>query len=132
MFDNTITAGKHMICDLKNIKNMDLLNDMDILDVFLEMICNNHQFQIVNRVQKNFEPQGCTILYLLSESHLSIHTFPERNFLSFDLYTCREYKDNTEYLQIYDSLLYYLNADKEKSTCQIIDRYFLKNIFSFV
>jgi S-adenosylmethionine decarboxylase len=27
---------------------------------------------------------------LLSESHLSVHTFPERGFAAFDLYCCRE------------------------------------------
>jgi len=29
-----------------------------------------------------------TALYLLSESHLSIHTYPEHNFIALDIYTC--------------------------------------------
>lgn len=34
-------------------------------------------------------PGGITALYLLAESHLAIHTFPESNFASLDLYCCR-------------------------------------------
>ena len=29
---------------------------------------------------KQFEPQGATVLVMLSESHLSIHTYPEKGF----------------------------------------------------
>jgi S-adenosylmethionine decarboxylase len=34
-------------------------------------------------------PGGVTGLYLLSESHLSVHTWPERNFAAFNLCCCR-------------------------------------------
>lgn len=34
-------------------------------------------------------PGGLTGLLLLTESHLSCHTFPERGFAAFDLYCCR-------------------------------------------
>lgn len=42
---------------------------------------------------KQFEPQGATVLVLLSESHLSIHTYPERGFVALDCYTCGETVD---------------------------------------
>jgi S-adenosylmethionine decarboxylase len=124
MFQHNLSAGKHMICDLKNIKNTDLLNNPENLNKMLQFICDFYQFQVIDNIKKIFQPQGCTILYLLSESHLSIHTFPERDFISFDLYTCREYKDNKEYLEIYDCLVYYLQADPNTSSYQIIDRFF--------
>ena len=34
-------------------------------------------------------PGGVTGFLLLTESHLSVHTFPERGFAAFDLYCCR-------------------------------------------
>lgn len=34
-------------------------------------------------------PGGITGFLLLSESHLSVHTFPERGFAAIDLYCCR-------------------------------------------
>ena len=38
----------------------------------------------------NFEPQGFTLVALLAESHISFHTFPEKNMISFDFFTCGE------------------------------------------
>jgi S-adenosylmethionine decarboxylase len=33
--------------------------------------------------------QGCTAFYVLGESHLSAHTYPEHSSMVVDLYTCR-------------------------------------------
>lgn len=33
---------------------------------------------------------GVTAMYLLSESHLACHTYPERAFATFNLYCCRQ------------------------------------------
>lgn len=38
-------------------------------------------------------PGGVTGLYLLSESHLACHTYPENGFASFNLYCCRRQTD---------------------------------------
>jgi S-adenosylmethionine decarboxylase len=35
-----------------------------------------------------FTPQGVTGVLVLSESHLSIHTYPEEGFAAVDCYTC--------------------------------------------
>jgi S-adenosylmethionine decarboxylase len=35
------------------------------------------------------DPGGWTGMVVLQESHISIHTFPARGFLSADVYTCR-------------------------------------------
>lgn len=35
-------------------------------------------------------PGGVTGLYLLSESHFTVHTFPESGVLTVNLYSCRE------------------------------------------
>jgi S-adenosylmethionine decarboxylase len=38
-------------------------------------------------------PGGVTGMLLLSESHLTCHTFPERGFAAFNLYCCRPRPD---------------------------------------
>ena len=63
-----------------------------------------------------------TIIYLLSESHISIHTFPEREYAALDIYTCREYKDNTVYKNIYKNIIETFKASNEEPL--IIDRKF--------
>ncbi|WP_199615654.1 adenosylmethionine decarboxylase [Paenibacillus alkalitolerans] len=35
-----------------------------------------------------FEPFGVSGVVVISESHLSIHTFPEHGYASLDVYTC--------------------------------------------
>jgi S-adenosylmethionine decarboxylase len=39
-------------------------------------------------ISKKFEPQGVTVLALLSESHASIHTYPEVGSVFVDVFTC--------------------------------------------
>lgn len=124
MFSQRQTSGKHMICDIKNIKNIKSLNDINDLRQLLKNICSKHKFDILHEVSHQFEPIGCSILFLLSESHISIHTFPEKNHMSFDIYTCREYNDNSSYYNIYNYIIKYLNANPNQSTFNIIDRYF--------
>jgi len=123
MFYEKNTSGKHMICDFKEIANIELLNDCFSLKNMLFDICEKHNFQVLNIVSHNFEPIGCSILILLSESHISIHTFPEKLYLAFDIYTCREYSNNDCYNEIYDNIKKLLQASNE-SECKIIDRYF--------
>lgn len=124
MFDEYKSAGKHMICDFKEIKNIKLLNNSEELNLLLKKICHKYNFQILNENIHKFEPIGFSILYLLSESHISIHTFPEKNHISFDIYTCRQYKDNKIYDEIFQLFINQLNASDTNSFYQIIDRFF--------
>ena len=123
MFNNYKSSGKHMICDFKNIKNNKLLNSLDDIKSILNNICIDNNFTILNTSEYLFDPIGCSIIFLLSESHISIHTFPEKNHMSFDIYTCRQYTNNDEYLKIFNYLLGKLNASPD-SKCTILDRYF--------
>lgn len=47
-------------------------------------------FGILSFVEYNFEPHGYTALWLLSESHFAIHTFPEENKSYIELSSCIE------------------------------------------
>jgi len=111
-----------MICDIKNIKNGQLLNSIIDITAIFDWICETSEFTVLNKIEHQFEPQGFSVIYLLSESHLSIHTFPEKNYAAIDLYTCRQYKDNSKYEEIYNLFVDMFNADKGVPI--IIDRYF--------
>jgi len=122
MFSTAAYSGKHLICDIKNIKNNTLMGDLDKLKALMNDICAKNNYSILQTSEQRFEPQGFSILYLLSESHMSIHTFPEKNYIAFDLYTCRTYADNQIYNTIYNDLVNMFDADKESP--MIIDRCF--------
>ena len=123
MFQEYASSGKHMICDFKGIKNLTLLNNIDDLKNMLKEVCKINDFNILKESEYQFFPIGISILFLLSESHLSVHTFPEKIHMSFDIYTCRQYNDNTVYMEIYNFLINKLEASLD-SNCKIVDRYF--------
>ena len=116
------SSGKHLICDIKQIKNIALVRNLDGIKRIMDNICENYDFQVLNRIEHTFTPEGFSVIYLLSESHMSIHTFVERNYVALDLYTCRQYKDNTVYTEIYNYLIDEFNALRENPV--IIDRNF--------
>ena len=43
---------------------------------------------VVGTVRHAFTPHGLTSILLLAESHAAIHTYPERRYVSVDVYTC--------------------------------------------
>lgn len=62
-------------------------NPSVLYDFFLEKL-NKAGFGVENVIEKHFEPQGYTALFLLSESHLAIHTFPEHKQTYIELSSC--------------------------------------------
>ncbi|MEI7719728.1 MAG: S-adenosylmethionine decarboxylase [bacterium] len=46
------------------------------------------------------DPGGWSGFVVIAESHISIHTFPDRRFVSIDVYTCRNGMD-TEFIKNY-------------------------------
>jgi S-adenosylmethionine decarboxylase len=71
----------------------DLLNDADWLKDQLVEAAEATGATVLSVQSRQFEPQGATVLVLLSESHLSIHTYPEKGFAAIDCYTCGETVD---------------------------------------
>jgi S-adenosylmethionine/arginine decarboxylase-like enzyme len=124
MFECLNSSGKHLICDFKKITNTNLLNDKLGLKLLCKNLCIEHNFTIIGELDHDFHPYGCSFILLLSESHLSVHTFPEKKHLSFDLYTCKQYENNDIYTNIILDLCKKLETKAETCDYKIIDRYF--------
>ena len=45
---------------------------------------------VKNNIQYSFDYNGYTGLGLLSESHISIHTYPEKNIIHIDFFSCKQ------------------------------------------
>ncbi len=43
---------------------------------------------LVNITGKKFDPVGVTLIAIISESHIAIHTYPEARHASIDIFTC--------------------------------------------
>ena len=79
--------GKHIILEVYDV-DFNLLNELEPLLEVVETSIKNIGMTILNTYTHKFSPQGLTILFCLAESHVSLHTFPEHNCISFDAYTC--------------------------------------------
>lgn len=60
----------------------------EILIDKIEKILLESGFTIINKVEHYFKNQGYTGLWLLAESHLAIHTFPEENKIYIEISSC--------------------------------------------
>lgn len=82
-----MSDGRHLILDLYGC-NPVILDDYEELQRLLEASLVMANATILQVIGKKFEPQGVTLLALLSESHASIHSWPEIGYCAIDLYTC--------------------------------------------
>jgi S-adenosylmethionine decarboxylase len=79
--------GKHYLLNLYKCSNVLLNNEHFLMDL-LENAAVASGATVCQTIHKKFEPQGVTVLCLLSESHISIHTWPEEEKAAVDVYTC--------------------------------------------
>ena len=73
-------------------------NPQKIRNIF-DLLLVESKFNVLSVMDKHFQPQGYTALWLLSESHFAIHTFPEFNKTYIELSSC-----NLEYYQTFIEL----------------------------
>jgi len=113
--------GQHLILDIKNCKNP-ILNDLEKCKQVFDDVCMKYKLNILNKSHHLFQPQGISLLYLLSESHISMHSWPELKMVSLDCYTCSESINNQIHENMCDDLLNAFGGEKHRFV--IIDRGF--------
>ena len=78
-------VGEHIALDIIGTTKE---YDPSVFEKTIQEIAKAAKVKILNISKYKFEPQGFTILALLAESHISFHTFPEKEIISFDFFTC--------------------------------------------
>lgn len=58
------------------------------LQLLLNKALEIGEFKVLKYIDYHFEPFGFTGLWLLSESHLAVHTFPEESRTYIELSSC--------------------------------------------
>ncbi len=86
-----MTTGQEWLVDAKGC-DAERLRDAGALASLFEALIVALELKVVGTPQWHTfpAPGGVTGLALLSESHLTLHTFPEHGFAALNLYTCRE------------------------------------------
>jgi S-adenosylmethionine decarboxylase len=87
-------AGREWIVDASGCAR-DRLTSLSSVRAVCEQVIRELELQIVGQpLWRQFpEPGGVTGLYLLSESHLACHTWPEMGLATFNLFSCRRRPD---------------------------------------
>ena len=84
--DGVKYAGMHLIIDLWGASNLD---QPELID---QTLCDGARAAgatILHHHFHHFEPNGgVSGVVVLAESHISIHSWPERNFAALDVFMC--------------------------------------------
>jgi len=93
---NTYGFGQHLMidgygCNRKKLMDMKLL--YDFLDTYpsemkMTKVMPPYVFSCEDKKPENWGYSGFVII---AESHISIHTFPEKNYLSLDIFSCKAF-----------------------------------------
>ena len=80
-----VKVGEHITLDIIGTKRE---YSPSFFEKLLYKIAKKAKVTVLEISTHKFEPQGFTLVALLAESHMSFHTFPEKNIISFDFFTC--------------------------------------------
>jgi S-adenosylmethionine decarboxylase len=112
--------GLHIIANLASAE-VDLLKDFKPLQTFLNQLIAENNLKKVGEVYHSFPNAGYTAVIGLTESHLSIHTWPELEYITFDIFVSNYLKDNTQVTRhVYEETKKYFKAKAVFE--QMIDR----------
>lgn len=84
--DGLTFAGTHLIIDLWNAHHLDDIPRME--QAFRDAV-RDCKATLLHIHMHHFQPNGgISGVAVLAESHISVHTWPERNYAAFDLFMC--------------------------------------------
>lgn len=88
--------GLHLIGDLGNCRcdPQRLIDSVSFKDKCISMV-QASGLTVMDASFKQFDDSGFTGTVVLAESHLAIHTWPENNGLTLDVYVCNYSADNS-------------------------------------
>ena len=92
--------GNHLIIDAKDV-DKDLIYNKRLIKTILKELpskINMHTLtkpKVIKATPKKWDTGGITGFVILSESNISIHTYPNEGKFYFDLFSCKEFDINT-------------------------------------
>ncbi len=91
--------GIHVVAEFLGI-DPEKLSRVEYVKQILERVIANSKLNVVANVFHQFAPYGVSGVFLLRESHLSIHTWPEYEYAAIDIFTCGAEEDALEALNL--------------------------------
>ena len=95
------TTVKHILFTLRGCP-FELLDDKEVIRMLMYRVTKECESTLLNLAVHKFDPQGVTSIAMLAESHISIHTWPEKGMAVCDIFTCGDTatpEDGVEYMK---------------------------------
>lgn len=83
----TMPRGHHIIAEFRNCNPSKIEFIKSVKPILEDSVKESGLTKIYSKYHQ-FEPFGVTGFVLLAESHISIHTWPEKKYIAIDLFTC--------------------------------------------
>ncbi|MBC7081022.1 MAG: S-adenosylmethionine decarboxylase [Thermoplasmatales archaeon] len=83
--------GRHIIAEFYGVDKK-LISEESVLKEIVEKVIEESKIEKIGILTKQFNPHGVTCIVLISESHISIHTWPEYELVNLDIFTCGDKK----------------------------------------
>ena len=107
--------GTHIIATL-TAADPGPLENYDACKKKIDELIEKYGLQKLGEVYHNFSPAGFTAVVCLSESHLSIHTWPEYKKINLDIYLSNYQRSNDNTVAgIYEELILFFDAMADSS-----------------
>lgn len=85
------THGIHLIVEFLGVEARKIAKVAPLKRI-LDTVISESGLKVVSSSFHQFKPHGVSAVYLLKESHLSIHTWPELGYVALDIFTCGDEK----------------------------------------
>ena len=91
--------GKHLIIDLYECKNSDMVTDKQCIKTAIHTAVEISKLNLVKvdctKLEQDTDPEkyGWTVFAVLKESHMTFHTWSELNLVQVDLFSCKDFDE---------------------------------------
>lgn len=105
--------GTHLVAELTGC-NAAALDDVDKLCDIFKNAAVIAGATVVNSTSFRYAPQGVSVMVVISESHVSTHTWPEYGYAAVDFFTCGDAVDPKKGLDYIKQQLGATNVDVQE------------------
>lgn len=89
---NAIKPTQQLLADLQGCE-FDLRATLRLKRAVSQLLAR-HSVKVLRCAAQAFPNDGLTLCYILAESHLAIHTWPEKGLVNVDLFLCNYSRNN--------------------------------------
>ncbi len=79
--------GRHLLVEMWDC-NREILDDAEKITQIMCDAAGDAGATVVKSIHHEFDPPGITAVAILSESHISVHTWPIEGYVAVDIFTC--------------------------------------------